>query len=57
MTTIILILITAIVALAIGAVAAMIVQRNMATSRARTIIDEAKKEAEVIKKDRLLEAR
>ncbi|MFA4086803.1 MAG: Rnase Y domain-containing protein, partial [Paramuribaculum intestinale] len=53
----ILILITAIVALAIGAVAAMIVQRNMATSRARTIIDEAKKEAEVIKKDRLLEAR
>ena len=39
MTTIILILITAIVALAIGAVAAMIVQRNMATSRARTIID------------------
>ena len=57
MTTIILILITAIVALAIGAVATMIVQRNMATSRARTIIDEAKKEAEVIKKDRLLEAR
>lgn len=57
MTTIILILITAIVALAIGATAAMIVQRNMATSRARTIVDEAKKEAEVIKKDRLLEAR
>ncbi|MDE5724226.1 MAG: ribonuclease Y [Paramuribaculum sp.] len=53
----ILILITAIVALAIGATAAMIVQRNMATSRARTIVDEAKKEAEVIKKDRLLEAR
>ena len=57
MTNIIIILITAILAIAIGAVATMIVQRNLATSRARTIIDEARKEAEVIKKDRLLEAR
>ncbi|MCI9607593.1 MAG: ribonuclease Y [Muribaculaceae bacterium] len=56
-TTIVYIIITAVVALAIGAVAAIIVQRNLASSRAKIIIDEAGKEAEVIKKNKLLEAR
>jgi ribonuclease Y len=56
-TTIVYIIITAVVALAIGAVAAIIVQKNLASSRAKIIIDEAGKEAEVIKKNKLLEAR
>ncbi|MDE6101023.1 MAG: ribonuclease Y, partial [Paramuribaculum sp.] len=47
----------AIIALTIGIVATMIVQRNMASSRANAIIDEARNEAEVIKKNKLLEAR
>ncbi|MDE7393128.1 MAG: Rnase Y domain-containing protein, partial [Muribaculaceae bacterium] len=47
----------AIIALAIGVVAAIIVQRKMAQSRARLIIDEATREADALKKNRLLEAR
>lgn len=44
------------VALAIGVVATIITQRNMAHSRARIIIEEARSEAEVLKKTSLLEA-
>ncbi|MDE6460722.1 MAG: Rnase Y domain-containing protein, partial [Paramuribaculum sp.] len=51
------IIITALVALAIGAVAAVIIQRSLAASRAKIIIEEAAKEAEVIKKNKLLEAK
>lgn len=47
----------AVIALAIGAAIATIVQRNMARSRANSILDEARNEAEVIKKNKLLEAR
>lgn len=49
--------ITAIIALAVGASVAVAVQRSMSRSRAKTIIEEASKEAEVIKKNKLLEAR
>lgn len=47
----------AIIALVIGIVVTTIVQRNMASSRANAIIDEARNEAEVLKKNKLLEAR
>ncbi|MDE5684922.1 MAG: ribonuclease Y [Paramuribaculum sp.] len=47
----------AIIALVIGIVVTMIVQRNMASSRANAILDEARNEAEVLKKNKLLEAR
>ncbi len=47
----------AVVALAIGAAVTMAIQRNMARSRANQIIEKARSEAEVIKKDKLLEAR
>lgn len=47
----------AVVALAIGAAVTMTIQRNMARSRANQIIEKARSEAEVIKKDKLLEAR
>ena len=51
------IIITALVALAVGAVAAILIQRSLAGSRAKIIIEEAAKEAEVIKKNKLLEAK
>lgn len=51
------VLIAAVVALAAGVVATLIVQRSMAHSRAKTIIEEAGKEAEVIKKNKELEAK
>ncbi|MDE5745472.1 MAG: ribonuclease Y [Paramuribaculum sp.] len=51
------IIITALVALAIGAIAAIVIQRSLATSKARIIIQEAAQEAEVIKKNKLLEAK
>ena len=47
----------AIIALIICAVISTIVQRNMAGSRANAILDEARNEAEVLKKNKLLEAR
>ena len=47
----------AVVSLAIGACITMIVQRSLARSRAKVIIDEAEKEADVMKERRLLEAR
>ena len=51
------VIITAVVALAVGAGIAVAVQRNLARSRAKIIVEEAAKEAEVIKKNRLLEAK
>lgn len=47
----------AVVALVFGIVAAVIVQRNMSLSRAKSIIEDAESEAEVMKKNKLLEAR
>lgn len=47
----------AIVALALGAAINMVIQRRLARSKAAAIVEEAKAEAEVIKKNKLLEAR
>ncbi len=47
----------AVIALAIGITVSMIVQRNIARSRANRILEEARNEAEVLKKNKLLEAR
>ena len=47
----------AVIALAIGVTVSMIVQKNIARSRANRILEEARNEAEVIKKNKLLEAR
>lgn len=47
----------AIVALAVGAAIAVAIQRMMARNKAVAIIEEAKAEAEVLKKNKLLEAR
>lgn len=47
----------AIVALALGAAITMAIQRYLARGKAAAIIEEAKAQAEVIKKDKLLEAR
>ena len=57
MTSILIYVIVAVAALAIGAVVTNLIGRNMAHSRANIIIDEAKKEAELIKQNKLLEAR
>ncbi len=45
------------VAIIIGVVATIIVQRSIAGSQAKTIIEEARQEAEVLKQTKLLEAR
>lgn len=47
----------AVIALAIGVAATIIIQSNMARSRANVIIEEARGEADVLKKNKLLEAR
>ena len=47
----------AIIAHAIGAAATMIVQKSMAQSRAKIIIDDAVREAEDLKKNKMLEGR
>ncbi|MCH5245927.1 MAG: ribonuclease Y [Muribaculaceae bacterium] len=47
----------ALIALAIGVGATMAVQKKMAKTRAKNIIEEAEREAEVLKKNKLLEAR
>lgn len=44
-------------AFAIGVVGTIIVQKRMASNRAKLIIEEANREAEVIKKNKILEAR
>ncbi len=43
--------------LAVGVICTIIVQKRMATSRAKMIVEEANREAEVIKKNKILEAR
>lgn len=50
-------IIIAVAAMVAGYVIATIVSRNMAKSRARLIIDEANREAEVLKEKKLLEAK
>ena len=45
----------AVVAIALGIFGTLAVQKSMAKSQAKTIIDEANREAEAIKKDKLLE--
>ncbi|MCM1292400.1 MAG: ribonuclease Y [Bacteroides sp.] len=47
----------AVVALIVGVVCTIIIQRNMARSRAKAIVEEAESEADVLKKNKLLEAR
>lgn len=47
----------AVVALALGAFVTVAVQKSMARSRAKTIIDEASREAEVIRQKELLKGR
>jgi ribonuclease Y len=46
-----------VIAAAIGALVTFMAQKSMARSRAKIIVDEAAKEAEVLKKNKLLEAR
>ncbi len=46
-----------VIAAAIGALVTFMVQKSMARSRAKIIVDEAAKEAEVLKNNKLLEAR
>lgn len=47
----------ALVALAIGVAVTLVIQKNLAQSRAKVIIDEANNEAKVLKEKRILEAR
>ncbi len=56
-TGILIYIVVAVIALAVGIAGTVIAQRNMARSRAKTIIAEAENEAEVLKKNKLLEAR
>lgn len=57
MEIIIYVTIAAVAALAVGIVGTIIAQRNMARNRAKIIVEEAENEAEVIKKNKILEAR
>ena len=57
MDNIIISLIVGIVALIVGIGVTIMVQKKLATSKAKTIIDEATSEAENIKKTKILEAR
>ncbi len=54
---IIIYVVIAVIALIVGVVATLIAQKNMSQSRTKIIIEEANSEAEVIKKNKLLEAR
>ena len=57
MPTYIIYLIIGIVALLVGIFATMIVQKSMAKSRAKGILEEAEREADVLKKNKILEAK
>jgi len=48
---------TGIIALAVGFVLAMIIAKNQAKNKSNSIISEAKSEAEVIKKDKIIQAK
>ena len=54
---IIITVIIALAALCVGVVVTIAIQRNMAHTRAKGILEEAEKEAEVLKKNKLLEAK
>lgn len=56
-SSIILLIAVAVLALAAGAGVAIVFQRRVARSRARIIVEEAEREAENLKKNKLLEAR
>ena len=56
MQTPIIIIATALIGIAIGIACLLIWQKSTARSAAKTIVDDARREAEIIKKDRLLEA-
>ena len=51
------IIVTAVLAAALGYAVSAVMSKNSATSRANMIIDEAKKEAEVIKEKKIIEAK
>lgn len=57
MPTYIIYLIVVVAALLVGVLSTMLVQKVMAKSRAKAIIEEAEREAEVIKKNKILEAK
>ena len=56
MPTIIIYLIIGIVALAVGVIATLLVQKTIARGKAKTILEEAAREAEVLKEKKILEA-
>ena len=57
MPTVLIYTLVGLAALAVGIVGTIVIQKTIARSRAKTIIAEANREAEVIKKNKLLEAR
>lgn len=57
MNDVILFIMIAVVAAAIAVAVTLIIQRNMASTRAKAIMEEARLEADVLKKNKLLEAR
>ncbi|MBR5437248.1 MAG: DUF3552 domain-containing protein, partial [Muribaculaceae bacterium] len=57
MPTLLVYLIIGIVALAVGIVGTVIVQKTIARGKAKTIIENATREAEVLKEKKILEAR
>ena len=50
-------ILAAVAGIALGYVITVAVQKSLARNRAKTIIDDAKREAEVLKKNKVLEAR
>jgi len=57
MSSIIIPIVVGVVALALGVVITIIIQKNMAHSQAKSIIDTANKEGEMLKQNKLMEAR
>lgn len=57
MSSIIIPIVIGVVALALGVVITIIIQRNMAHSQAKSIIETANKEGEMLKQNKLMEAR
>lgn len=56
-TSVIVAVVASLIALAIGAAVTAVVQRKLATSRANRILDEARNKAEVLKQNKLFEAK
>ncbi len=54
---IIILVVAVVVSLAVGAVVTMLINKSLAKTRANSIIEEAKLEAEVLKKNKILEAK